>query len=165
VGGVGDGPTARAILDERLFGLHPRSALAPSPDELAIDLGGGPNATDEEAVGNVCARRRLCAHDATAGASTDARDVFRGLLEAEVRERRCDAVDLAPGHAQLAANHLERGARQPAVRLLNALQRGHEIRPLAREGANAVGEVRLGNHGRILLIIAKWPAAGAYRHV
>ena len=87
------------------------------------------------------------AREPTASADAHAHDVLGRLGQLEVGKRRGDAVDLALGHPQVLANHLERCALEPAEGILHLVQRGQQIRPPARIRTDAIGQVDVSVHG------------------
>jgi hypothetical protein len=82
--------------------------------------------------------------------------VFGRLTQAEVRKRRGDAVHLALGHPQVAANRFQRFARQPAKGILHVVQRRQQVRPSARIRPNTFGEFVGDGHKRGLCRISIW---------
>ena len=86
----------------------------------------------------------------TRGARTHADDVLHRLDQSEVGERRGNAIDLAFGYAQVAADHLERLARQPAQGILDLVQGRQQIRPPPRILPNPHGEIGVAVHGSMV---------------
>ena len=84
------------------------------------------------------------APDAAREPHADAHHAAAGLGEPELRIVRGDAVHLAARHAEMIRRLLQRRGREPAIAVLERVQRGQQPGPLAGEAAQDVG--RLG-HG------------------
>jgi hypothetical protein len=143
---VGDGATARAVLDQILWtDLRHLARLTASSDQLAIDLRGRSDAANEETVFR-CAARGWSTEDATASPSARVDGVLAGFAEHQVWKRRSNPENFTFRHAQMGAHRFQRTTGEPAIRRLNFVQRRQQKSAKPREGPNAVFELRLQGH-------------------
>ena len=87
------------------------------------------------------------APDAAREPHADAHHAAAGLGKPELGIVRRDAVHLAARHAEMIRRLLQHRGREPAIAVLERVQRGQQPGPLAREAAQDVGKLGHGLGG------------------